>query len=1046
MKGFTINKWYLVYCLVVLCIYSNIINAQQHSCGFDLANSALLNKHPNLEILDQETESLIYKNTIAYLNSLAAQKSITDNTVYTVPVAFHVVHKTTDALGFGSNLTDAQIQNAINYLNDTYSNSGISYQTNGIDTNIEFCLMNISRHASNELSDICYNTEDSEMKSVNGLDPNKYLNIWSVNSVVFHKKDSNGNVIQPCGLSTFGYTFRAYNHGNPNDGVVIEATSLLKSTFPHEVGHYLDLYHTYERTNPSNPCQNNNCFLDGDRVCDTPPDTTIKRVNCFANEKFNSCTTDADDPSSNNPFSFDVVDMTDNFMDSNYTYCRFRFTEGQRIRMRTALLNVRNSLLHNNPVADFTISTSGTTVTFSNKSQNSNNYFWNFGDGTSSTQTNPTHTFNTIGQKTICLTASNNSLCNTSNQFCLNINITESSIPNTQNCITHYENSFENTNDWNNLYDDDIDWILKTESTPSYNTGPTNASKGNSYIYIESSSPNYGGKNSKLSIYSGNIPNQIYDLNLDFDYHMYGTAMGTLRLLVYENGNYTYPSTLWIQSGNQGDIWRNKRINLNAFIGKNIEIVFEGITGTSYTSDMAIDNIVLTSCSNSEEEPTINECQEIFSNGFENGIQSNNLLLDDIDWLKKAGSTASLYTGPNAAFEGTYYMYIEASGNNYPHKNASLSVYDNFLNNDYHDVNFSFYYNMYGFGMGTLRLVAIVNKNDNNPITVWSKSGDSGSNWQQQTVSLNNFIGSDIELRFEGETGQSYTSDIAIDNLTITACSGTSISSACTNQITIPYIQSFENTIDSWIQETSDDMDWLIRSGKTPSSYTGPDQAYHGNYYLYVEASGNAYKEASITSPCFDLSETSVPIFFIKRNMEGNSMGTLTIDFYGNGSWYNDVMVISNTTNAVGEWGTIGGAIYDLEPQMQNCNDCKIRIKAQVGPSYQSDIAIDQFEIFDAVSGSRLDQTLDDGEIFESLDFTVFPNPARDYLNISLDSFGSVEDLFVTNILGQRTSVLQSGAGLGGTQIDLSDFPSGTYILTVVYNFGKTKSKRFVVE
>ncbi|MFC1975857.1 FG-GAP-like repeat-containing protein [Chloroflexota bacterium] len=47
------------------------------------------------------------------------------------------------------------------------------------------------------------------------------------------------------------------------------------------------------------------------------------------------------------------------------------------------------------------------TVTFSNSSTWATNYYWDFGDGTQSTASQPTHIYNTAGQYTVTLTASN---------------------------------------------------------------------------------------------------------------------------------------------------------------------------------------------------------------------------------------------------------------------------------------------------------------------------------------------------------------------------------------------------------------------------------------------------------------------------------------------------------------------------------------------------------------------------------------------------------------------------------------------------------------
>lgn len=46
-------------------------------------------------------------------------------------------------------------------------------------------------------------------------------------------------------------------------------------------------------------------------------------------------------------------------------------------------------------------------VTFKNKSSNATNYAWDFGDGNTSTETNPVHNYSTIGSYEVTLTASN---------------------------------------------------------------------------------------------------------------------------------------------------------------------------------------------------------------------------------------------------------------------------------------------------------------------------------------------------------------------------------------------------------------------------------------------------------------------------------------------------------------------------------------------------------------------------------------------------------------------------------------------------------------
>lgn len=59
------------------------------------------------------------------------------------------------------------------------------------------------------------------------------------------------------------------------------------------------------------------------------------------------------------------------------------------------------------PTASFTSSTANTSVTFTNTSVGGSSYLWDFGDGDSSTEINPTHTYNAGGTYTVVLTATN---------------------------------------------------------------------------------------------------------------------------------------------------------------------------------------------------------------------------------------------------------------------------------------------------------------------------------------------------------------------------------------------------------------------------------------------------------------------------------------------------------------------------------------------------------------------------------------------------------------------------------------------------------------
>jgi YD repeat-containing protein len=73
------------------------------------------------------------------------------------------------------------------------------------------------------------------------------------------------------------------------------------------------------------------------------------------------------------------------------------------------------------PIPGFTFSISGNTATFTNTSSNATTYAWTFGNGATSSATNPTQTYATSGTYNVCLTASNTA-CG-SQTYCQSITI-----------------------------------------------------------------------------------------------------------------------------------------------------------------------------------------------------------------------------------------------------------------------------------------------------------------------------------------------------------------------------------------------------------------------------------------------------------------------------------------------------------------------------------------------------------------------------------------------------------------------------------------------
>lgn len=136
---------------------------------------------------------------------------------------------------------------------------------------------------------------------------------------------------------------------------------------------------------------------------------------------------------------------------------------------------------------------------------------------------------------------------------------------------------------------------------------------------------------------------------------------------------------------------------------------------------------------------------------------------DDFDWTRNSGGTYSNGTGPSSAYDGSFYMYTESSNPRVDGDEAFFILECDFslLNNP----ELSFYYHMYGNGMGTLHIDVFDSTWQND---VWSLSGDQTNNWFQAVVDMSAYSNKPyIVIRFRGEVGNgvgnTYRSDMAID-------------------------------------------------------------------------------------------------------------------------------------------------------------------------------------------------------------------------------------------------------------------------------------------
>ncbi len=187
---------------------------------------------------------------------------------------------------------------------------------------------------------------------------------------------------------------------------------------------------------------------------------------------------------------------------------------------------------------------------------------------------------------------------------------------------------------------------------------------------------------------------------------------------------------------------------------------------------------------------------ESFESGLGDWVQS----ADDVfDWSWHTGGTSSTGTGPNAAYDGSYYIYTEASSN--------------FNNDTYLDASFdfsglstpvfSFYYHMYGADMGSLH-IDIWDGTWNQDVYAISgqQQTDYSSPWKNAIVDLTSFASNDsIVIRLRGITGTNYTSDICIDKIDVYEGSEMSLDTIIVTQpVTDSIYQNTQNNIIALIE------------------------------------------------------------------------------------------------------------------------------------------------------------------------------------------------------------------------------------------------------
>lgn len=78
--------------------------------------------------------------------------------------------------------------------------------------------------------------------------------------------------------------------------------------------------------------------------------------------------------------------------------------------------------------------------------------------------------------------------------------------------------------------------------------------------------------------------------------------------------------------------------------------------------------------------------------------------------------------------------------------------------------------------------------------------------------------------------------------------------------------------------------------------------------------------------------------------------------------------------------------------------------------------------------------------------FSMYPNPAKDYVNLNFDNMKGIENIAITDFTGKQIMAEFTDCNDQNMTINISDINTGYYILTVTYDTGKSLSKKLLVQ
>ncbi len=425
-----------------------------------------------------------------------------------------------------------------------------------------------------------------------------------------------------------------------------------------------------------------------------------------------------------------------------------------------------------------------------------------------------------------------------------------------------------------------------------------------------------------------------------------------------------------------------------------------------------------------------------YNESFESSLgQWSQSTSDDLNWTRDSGGTPSNNTGPSNGAAGSFYLYVEASGNGtgYPNKRA-------ILNSPCFDLssltapNLNFQYHMFGSAINSLTVEARTN-NEGNWTTVFSRNGNQGNSWNTTNVDLAAYLGeTSVQLRFNVVTGSGnsgWQSDIAIDAITIQDGSGgpdPTCDSINFNDFTITSFSNQDNAGDFSI---ASDGSALSLSNNT-WKYIGLDYTVTANTVIEFDFSSTSQGE--IHAVGFENNNTLTSSRYFKVHGTQN-YGVTNFDNYSSGTTTYVIPVGNFYTGAMdrlvfindNDGGSGNNSIFsNVKIYEGSCN----------GRSVQEIIA---------GLGNKRSIIGNDDEGIGVVKMT--PNPTSDEFSFHVNSQSTQETMVrIYTALGQKKYEAKLHAGVNNFSANSLALSSGMYIIKIQSEGDEDVTQKLIIQ